>query len=148
MRLAVILYLSRPVCFARREKCVMKQAGILIIDDEPSIAEALTLILEDQGYEIVLARCGRDGIREAVSRAFDVTITDLRLPDMTGLDVLKALRAENPDSCVIVITAYGSSEMIRELKACGAVEVLKKPFLPSEIISLIEGALKDRGVIA
>jgi DNA-binding NtrC family response regulator len=126
----------------------MKQAEILIIDDEPSIAEALTLILEDQGYEIVLARCGRDGIREAVSRAFDVTITDLRLPDMTGLDVLKAVRAQNPDSRVIVITAYGSTEMIRELKACGAFEVLKKPFLPSEIISLIEGALKDRGVIA
>ena len=126
----------------------MKQAEILIIDDEPSIAEALALILEDQGYSVVLARCGRDGIGEAQRRAFDVTITDLRLPDMTGLDVLKAICAEQPDNRVIVMTAYGSSEMIRELKACGAVEVLKKPFLPSEIISLIEGALKERGVLA
>ena len=122
----------------------MRKARILIIDDEPSIAEALTLILDDQGYETVLARCGRDGVEQADRYSFDVTVTDLRLPDISGLDVLKALRAKDAGNRVIVITAYGTPEMVCELKACGAVAVLKKPFLPSEILALIESALKDR----
>ena len=122
----------------------MGKARILIIDDESSIAEALTLILDDQGYGTVLARCGRDGIEQADRCSFDVTVTDLRLPDISGLDVLKALRAKDAGNRVIVITAHGTPEMICELKACGAVEVLKKPFLPSEILALIESALKDR----
>lgn len=125
----------------------MGKARILIIDDEPSIAEALTLILGDQGYETVLARCGRDGIEQSDSLRFDITVTDLRLPDITGLDVLNALRAKDADSRVIVITAHGTPEMICELKARGAIEVLKKPFLPSEILALIESALKDRPVM-
>ena len=125
----------------------MGKARILIIDDEPSVAEALTLILRDQGYETVLARCGRDGIEQADSLRFDITVTDLRLPDITGLEVLNALRAKDADNRVIVITAHGTPEMICELKACGAIEVLKKPFLPSEILALIESALKDRPVM-
>jgi DNA-binding NtrC family response regulator len=124
----------------------MGKARILIIDDEPSIAEALTLILDDQGYETMLARCGRDGVAEAERLRFDITVTDLRLPDITGLDVLNALRAKDADARVIVMTAHGTPEVVCELKACGAIEVLKKPFLPSEILALIESALKDRRV--
>lgn len=126
----------------------MDSARILIIDDEQSIAEALSLILADQGYETVLACCGADGIREAAGRRFELAVTDLRLPDMTGLDVLKALRAESPEMRVIVITAHGTPEMISELKASGAAEVLKKPFLPSEILNLIRQELKDHPVTA
>ncbi len=126
----------------------MKKAEVLIIDDEPSIAEALALILDDQGYETVSAGTGREGIEEAARRSFDVTITDLRLPDMSGLDVLKAICRGDKHNRVIVITAHGTPEMISELKACGAVEVLKKPFLPSDILGLIEAILKDRPVMA
>lgn len=122
----------------------MKKFGILIIDDEPSIVEALTLILDDQGYETVAAQTGRDGIEQAGRRNFDVTVTDLRLPDMSGLDVLKAIRAKDDKCRVIVITAHGAPEMVCELRACGALEVLKKPFLPSDLLDLIESALKDR----
>ncbi|MBV9959370.1 MAG: response regulator [Acidobacteria bacterium] len=126
----------------------MGTGQILIIDDERLIAEALSLILADQGYETVLASCGADGIREAAERSFELAVTDLRLPDMTGLDVLRALRARSPEIRVIVITAHGTPEMIRELKASGAAEVLKKPFLPSEILSLIQRELKDHPVTA
>jgi DNA-binding NtrC family response regulator len=122
----------------------MKKYGILIIDDEPSILEALTLILDDQGYETVSAKTGRDGIEQSRRRNFDVTVTDLRLPDMSGLDVLKAIREKDCNSRVIVITAHGTPETVVELKACGALDVLKKPFVPSDILSLIESALKDR----
>ena len=126
----------------------MRKAVVLIIDDEPSIAEALGLILDDQGYQTVSARTGREGIEQAARRNFDITVTDLRLPDMSGLDVLNALRRKDKQIRVIVMTAHGTPEMVSELKARGAVEVLKKPFLPSDILGLIETILKERPVMA
>jgi DNA-binding NtrC family response regulator len=122
----------------------MKKAGILLIDDEPSIVEALAMILDDQGYETISASCGRDGINHASQRSFDITITDLRLPDMSGLDVLNAIRERNGDTCVIVITAHSTPEMVCELKASGAIDVLKKPFMPSDLLDLIRSILQER----
>ncbi|MGB7925661.1 MAG: response regulator [Pyrinomonadaceae bacterium] len=121
-----------------------EKIGVLVIDDEPSVADALKLILDDHGYQAVVARTGVDGLEQARSRRFDVTITDLRLPDMSGLDVLNAIRAEDSDNLVIIITAYGTSEVVVELMNCGAVDVLPKPFFPSDILKIIEAALKNR----
>jgi two-component system response regulator PilR (NtrC family) len=121
-----------------------EKIGVLVIDDEPSVADALRLILDDNGYAAVVARNGRDGLEEARKRRFDVTITDLRLPDMSGLDVLSAIRQEDSNSLVIIITAYGTSEAVIELMSHGAVDVLPKPFFPSDILKVIEAALKNR----
>ncbi len=122
----------------------MKKAGILLIDDEPSIVEALAMILDDQGYETVAVQCGRDGINHASQRRFDITITDLRLPDMSGLDVLNAIREHDNNNRVIVITAHSTPEMVCELKASGAIDVLKKPFMPSDLLDLIRSVLQER----
>jgi two-component system response regulator PilR (NtrC family) len=118
---------------------------VLVIDDEPTVADALKLILDDNGYQAVVARTGHDGLRQARRRHFDVTITDLRLPDMSGLDVLNAIRAEDSRNLVIIITAYGTSEAVVELMNRGAVDVLPKPFFPSDILKLIDAALKKTG---
>ena len=121
-----------------------KDVRILVIDDEPSVADALKIILDDNGYAAVVARTGRDGLEQATRHQFDVTITDLRLPDMSGLDVLSALRAKDSNHLVIIITAYGTSEAIIESMSRGAIKVLSKPFLPSDILRLIDVALKNR----
>jgi two-component system response regulator PilR (NtrC family) len=121
-----------------------ERIGVLVIDDEPSVGDALKLILDDHGYRAVVARNGRDGLEQARKRQFDVTITDLRLPDMSGLDVLNAILKQDSDNLVIVITAYGTSEVIFELMSCGAVDVLPKPFFPSDILKIINTALKNR----
>jgi two-component system, NtrC family, response regulator PilR len=121
-----------------------EKIGVLVIDDEPSVADALKLILDDNGYQAVVARTGGDGLEQARNRQFDVTITDLRLPDMSGLDVLNAIRAEDSTNLVIIITAYGTSEVVVELMNRGAVDVLPKPFFPSDILKIIKGALKNR----
>jgi DNA-binding NtrC family response regulator len=121
-----------------------EKIGVLVIDDEPSVADALRLILDDNGYTAVVACNGHDGLEEARKRRFDVTITDLRLPDMSGLDVLSAIRQADSNSLVIIITAYGTSEAIVELMSHGAVDVLPKPFFPSDILKVIEAALKNR----
>jgi DNA-binding NtrC family response regulator len=121
-----------------------EKVGVLVIDDEPSVADALKIILDDNGYAAVVARTGRDGLEQARQRQFDVTITDLRLPDMSGLDVLSAIHEKDSNNLVIVITAYGTSEAIMESLSRGAVRVLSKPFFPSDLLKLIDAALKDR----
>lgn len=111
-----------------------------MIDDEPSVGDALSIVLNDHGYRVVLALNGRDGIELAHSEQFSVVITDLRLPDISGLDVLRQLKGKNPDRPVIIITAHITPELIVEAKCLGAIEVLAKPFFPSDILSLIETA--------
>lgn len=114
---------------------------ILVIDDEPSVVDAVKLILKDNGYDAVGAMTGRDGIEEETRARYDVTITDLRLPDMSGFDVLRRIRRKNPQSRVIIITSHSTPEIISRARINGAVDVLPKPFSPNELLQLVNHAL-------
>ena len=120
----------------------MGKTEILIIDDERSVADALKVILESEGFGVTLAATGRDGIERARRGKFRLAITDLRLPDMSGLEVLQTIQAENSGLCVILITSYGTPEILAEALGCGAVGALDKPFSPTEIIRLITSVLE------
>jgi DNA-binding NtrC family response regulator len=115
--------------------------GVLVVDDEISVADALGMILRDNGYDVAVALTGRDALSKANSRRFDVTITDLRLPDMSGLDVLSYIKKKDPAGLVIIITAHSTPEANAELKSLGAYEVLSKPFHPSDVLTLISSGL-------
>jgi DNA-binding response OmpR family regulator len=128
----------------RVEETIGEKIVILVIDDEPSIADALQLILEDKGYAVILAMTGRSGVEQTSAHRIDLTITDLQLPDMSGLDVLNAIRELNPRSPVIIITAHGSEEVNTEAARRGAFAVLSKPFLPSEVLNKVAAALAVR----
>lgn len=117
---------------------------MLVIDDEPSVADALRVILEDEGFAVVVAANGRDGIAEARRAPFSVTVTDLRLPDMNGLEVIGAFREGGLGGALILITSYGTPEIFARARDLGAVAVIAKPFLPSEILQLIAAALERR----
>jgi DNA-binding NtrC family response regulator len=117
---------------------------ILIIDDEPSIADALKIILEDKGYDVLVMMTGHRGIEQTSACQVDLTITDLQLPDMSGLDVLSAIRERDPESPVIIITAHGSREVDAEAARRGAFAVLPKPFLPAEVLDQVKAALMNR----
>jgi len=120
----------------------MEEKGeILVVDDERTVADALKTILEDDGFKVTLAASGCDGIENARGRRFSLAITDLRLPDMSGLDVLTAVLAENPRCAVILISAYGTPEIFADALSRGAAGVLSKPFLPSQILSLVRSAV-------
>src|SRR5688500_17905095 len=118
-----------------------EKVAVLIVDDEISVADALEIILSDNGYEVTVALTGRDGLAHVNSRHFDVMITDLRLPDMSGLDVLSHIRQKEQTSLVILITAHSTPEVVMESKRLGAYEVLSKPFFPSDLLSLINRGL-------
>ena len=126
----------------------MNKVRVLIIEDEQSVADALKLIMEDQGYEVAVAASGRDGCDQCTDGTFDLTITDVNLPDMSGLDVLSQLRASAACHPVIVITAQNTPEVVTTAKERGALEVLSKPFLPVDILSLVRRATCDLGCVA
>ncbi len=117
---------------------------ILVIDDEQSVADALRVILEDCGYLVSSAATGREGLALAQQHSFAVTITDYGLPDITGVDVIHAVLQANPHSSVILITANCAPELTAEAKACGVFEILKKPFLPTDITTMLTKLLSTR----
>jgi DNA-binding response OmpR family regulator len=110
---------------------------VLVIDDEPSMTGALQMILEDQGFEVAVAATGREGIEHARRAEFDVIITDLRLPDVDGLDLITVAHDGRMARKVILITSYAPEDVIAQALTRGAANVVLKPFPPAEIIRLI-----------
>jgi two-component system KDP operon response regulator KdpE len=130
------------MCVGCIDEGVRALKRVLVIDDEPSVADALRVILEDEGFAVVVAASGREGIEQARRLAFNVTITDLRLPDMDGLAVLGAFREDGVGGAAILITSYGTPEIFARALDLGAVGFISKPFLPSDILRLITAALE------
>jgi len=119
-----------------------QKGEVLIVEDEPFLADALRIILEDSGYRVSIALTGRDGIDEARRGRFCLTITDLGLADITGFEVINAISRDKPQIHFIIITSFGSPDVIAEARKCAA-GVLLKPFRPSEILQLITEVLGD-----
>ena len=108
---------------------VPQNAGrILIIDDEAEIRESLETLLQLEGYAVVVAGTGREGLAHIGERAFDVVLLDLALPDKNGMDVLAEIRLVHPQQAVIMITAYGTVENAVAAMQAGASNFVQKPW--------------------
>jgi DNA-binding NtrC family response regulator len=118
-----------------------EKINILVIDDEPVIGDALKLVLESNGYEVVLIANGREGITQARSNRFSIGIIDLFLSDSSGLQVIKTIREEHPEIRLILMTAKGTPQAFSEARRLGVVGILTKPFRPSDVLQLITGLL-------
>jgi two-component system NtrC family response regulator len=116
----------------------MEKTRILIVDDEPSVGDALRLVLESSGYEVVLVTKGLDGIDQARSKPFGFSVVDLYLTDISGFQVISDLRNLQPQIPILLITAHGSPQVFDEAKRLGAVGALAKPFHPAELLKLID----------
>ena len=110
---------------------------ILIVDDEPSVGDALKLVLESNGYEVVLVTNGHDGINQIRKRAFGFSVVDLFLTDISGFQVITDFRKHQPEIPIVLITAHGSPQVFEEAKKLGAIGALAKPFPPAELLKLI-----------
>jgi len=114
------------------------KVSILVVDDEPSVGDALRLVLESSGYEVVLVTNGVDGIDQARNRRFGFGVVDLRLTDISGFQVITDILNLQPQTPLLLITAHGSPQVFAEAKKLGAIGALSKPFHPAEILKLIE----------
>lgn len=119
----------------------MEKTRILIVDDEPSVGDALRLVLESNGYEVVLVTKGLDGIDQARTKLFGFSVVDLYLTDISGFQVISDLRDLQPQIPILLITAHGSPQVFDEAKRLGAVGALAKPFHPAELLKVIDSHL-------
>ena len=105
-----------------------RQARILVVDDEESIRDLLRLVLTGQGYSVVTANSGEEAIEYLDARRFDLVITDLVMPGVNGVEVLRAAKRIDPNYPVMVITGYPSVETVTKLVRLGAEDYVTKPF--------------------
>ena len=116
------------------------QGKVLIIDDEESMRIACRQTLEMAGYSTVTAENGEYGLERSRQESFDVALLDLRMPGLPGIEVLKKLRQESPNTAVIIITGHGSIESAVQAIKLGAYDYLPKPFTPEALIAQVRRA--------
>ena len=121
---------------------------LLIVEDRDSLRRMLERALGQEGYEVAAAADGRAGIRLLGERAFDFVLTDLKLPDVSGLEVLEASRTAQPRVPVVVLTGYGTVGTAVEAMKLGAYDFLEKPLEIDDLSRLIEEAIGERGEAA
>lgn len=116
--------------------------SILVVDDEISMREFLEMLLAKEGYRVSLAKNGKQAVALIKKKTYDLVLTDIRLGDITGLDVLRAVKKENPRTVVIMISAYSTTEIAVEAMNEGAYDFVPKPFDNHELRSTISKALE------
>src|SRR5678815_1836589 len=120
----------------------MTRAGtILLVEDDPGAASSLQQVLESEGHTVVLAQNGDDGLRLAQKQGCDLVLTDLKLPGMDGLALVKQVHTARPRLPIILMTAHGSSEIAIEATRHGAYDYLLKPFEMPALIAVTARAL-------
>ncbi len=112
--------------------------SILVVDDEPPQLELIGGFLKKQGFEVALAESGERALQRFRHESFDLVLTDQRMPNLSGLDLVKAVRAVNPETAVIIMTAYGSIETAVDAIKAGATDYLTKPLNLDELLHRIE----------
>ncbi len=113
---------------------------ILVVDDEENLRLVLRTLLRRAGYEVETASTGEEALDKVESFGPDVVITDVRMPKMSGLDLIGALRAKHSPATVIVMSAYGSVDLALEAMKAGAYDYVAKPFKPDEILLVLKKA--------
>jgi len=119
---------------------------ILVVDDEISMRELLEYMLTREDYKVSCAQSGQEAISLLEKNHFDLLLCDIRLGDITGLDVLRAAKKQHPDNVVILISAYASTETAVEAMNEGAYDYVPKPFDKDELLTTIAKALELRTI--
>ena len=122
-------------------------ATLLVADDDPGLRESLERTLTREGYRVVLASDGRAALEREQAGGVDLIVTDLRMPGLTGLELLRAAKAIMPDVDVILLTAFGTVEEAVKAMKDGAYDFLTKPFRREQLIKLVDKALERRDLI-
>ena len=117
---------------------------ILVIDDDTAVRESMERLLHGAGYTVQSAASGDDGLRLARSGGFDVILSDMRMPGLSGLDVLRQLRDSRVDSVFIMMTGFGTVATAVEAMQLGAVDFVQKPFFRDELLLRVRAAAERR----
>ena len=117
---------------------------ILIVDDERSMREFVSILLRKQGYTVELATSGEEAVEALDQQDFDLVLTDLKMPGISGLEVLEHAKRRDPSTQVILMTAYATSDTAVQAMKRGARDYVTKPFKVDELLVQVEKALEVR----
>jgi DNA-binding NtrC family response regulator len=126
---------------------VTEKQRILLIDNEAGLCRMMEQILLDHGYLVRAFTSPQQAVEEFKSSAWDLVISDIKMPGMSGLEVLQAIKAKQHDIPVIMITAYATVEMSIQALRKGAYDMLTKPFEPDELVYRVKNALQQRQLL-
>ena len=119
-------------------------ARVLLIDDDPGVRESTGRMLRAAGYTVQEVASGEDGFELAKGGGFDVILSDMRMPGLSGIDVLRKLRDVRVDASFIVMTGFGTVETAVEAMKLGAVDFVQKPFFRDELLMRVRSAADRR----
>lgn len=122
------------------------KSRILVVDDEESIREFLDIMLRKEGYEVTTAEDGEKAVEVLKKKTFDMVISDLQMPKMNGMELLKHVKNQNPDLIFMLITAFGTAESAIEAMKIGAYDYILKPFKIDEVRINIAHALRAKSL--
>ena len=119
----------------------MARNKVLVVDDEKNQREIYTLILGDDGYQVTTAQSGEQALRFAAENSFDLVLTDYKMAGMDGLTLLNELLKLDPSIIVVMMTAHGSVESVKEALRGGAFDYLEKPIDRDQLLKVVQNAL-------
>ena len=119
----------------------MKPNKALVIDDEQVVLDSVTKILTDENYEVDVSLSGREGLQWAIGRDYDIVLTDIRMPDIGGMRVLRDIKRAKPSLPVVMITGYASVESSVQAMKLGAADYIEKPFTPVQLLKAVASVL-------
>jgi DNA-binding NtrC family response regulator len=119
----------------------MEKMKALVIDDERIVLDSVSRILKEEDFKVDTAQSGLEGLKQAIERPYDIVLTDLRMPDIGGMRVLRDIKRAKPSLPVVMITGYGSVKTAVQAMKLGAAEYLQKPFSPEELTATVKSAL-------
>ena len=120
----------------------MKRGSLLIVDDEASILEFLSLLFEAEGFTVETARSTADAQRLLAGRGYELVLCDILMPDGNGLDLLREIKAASPSTAVVMMTAFTSTKTAIEAMKLGAYDYVSKPFDVEELKIITQKALE------
>ena len=115
---------------------------LLIVDDEPGLVNVLTQLMEDHAMEIHVASNGKEALEKIKTGAYDAVLSDINMPEMSGLELLARVRQTSLETPFVFLTGFGDKEKTIEALRLGATDFLDKPFDPEIVINVLRKALE------
>lgn len=121
----------------------MSQTSILIVDDNQDLADGLAMVLEDENFQVSLAYNGTDAISKFNTGNFDIVFLDVKLPDISGVEVFQSIHEKDPGAKVIMMTGFRIEQVLAEVVENGDVEILRKPFEIKHVLDTLNQIRKE-----
>ncbi|MCU0620973.1 MAG: response regulator, partial [Gemmatimonadales bacterium] len=117
-----------------------QKPSILVVDDESGILDTLRILLRNEGFEVSVAQGGKAGLEQIRGGSHDIVLSDVRMPQVSGIDILNAAREQDPMTPVILMTAQASLQTAIQAVNSGAFHYIQKPFSNDELLTILRRA--------